>query len=359
VPHERVVPPAVDLVVAAGAAVVLVVGAILAAAGQQRGLDALAVALLVLSGLALGWRRTAPVATVAATVLLNGLYLVLDRPLGPIQLPMMVAIFELARLRPLRLSGPVCAVASVMSVAAVMPRFIAELSVPALLAALWLAWLVVPWSLGALVGVQTAAAARSRQELLLRGALEERVRLAREVHDVAGHGFAVIAMQAGVAEVVFDEQPDQVRTSLAAIRETSTRALDELRATLAAVRGEATDVGGLVERVRAGGVPVELVVEVDAEIPPAVATVAYRVVQESLTNVMRHTDAAPTTVSLRTDGENLLVEIIDVGPPVGPPGSGQGLTGMRTRVDGAGGELQAAPTEAGFRVWARLPLDAR
>ncbi len=339
---------------AVAAAVALVLASVPAAWGQGHRIDAAGFTLAALSGLALAWHRTAPVVTVVATVALNGVYQLLDQPYGPVQLPMMLAVFELARLRPVRLSALVTAVMAVLSVGAAVPRFLVEaVHTPALLAVLWPAWLIIPWSLGALV----AANARSRKELLLRGALEERMRLAAEVHDVAGHGFAVVAMQAGVAEVVFDEQPDQVRESLAAIRETSTRALDELRASLAALRGESLpDVRGLVERVRAGGLPVDLAIDV-SELPPAVATVAYRVVQESLTNVLRHADAAPASVRLTAVDEDLLVEITDTGPPATEPVAGQGLTGMRSRVESAGGEFTAGPVATGgFRVRARLPL---
>lgn len=344
----------VDAAVAVGAAAALVVGSMAAAAGQPKQLDGIGFALIVLAGLALAWRRTAPVATVVATVLVDGVYLLLGYPYGPIQLAMMLAIFELARLRPVKVSAPVTAAAALVSVAAVLPRFLGgAIQTPALLAVLWTAWQIVPWSLGALV----AANAHSRKELLLRGALEERMRLAAEVHDVAGHGFAVIAMQAGVAEVVFDERPDQVRESLAAIRETSQRALDELRANLGNLRGESLpDVRGLVERVRAGGLPVELAIDVP-DLPPALATVAYRVVQESLTNVLRHADAAPASVRLAAVDEDLLVEIIDQGTTTAEPVAGQGLTGMRSRVEAAGGELTAGPVASGgFRVRARLPL---
>lgn len=194
-------------------------------------------------------------------------YLLAGYPYGPVQLCMVFAMFEAARLRPLHTSLLACGAAVAAATGALLIRAGQDAAKPLLLAIVWASWLVVPWSVGALVRIRSAAIERSRQELAARSALEERIRVAREVHDVAGHGFAAVAMQAGVALLVLDEQPEQVKASLEAIQSTSTKALTELRTMLDADRrgggaADAThglrDVTELVEHVRAAGVPVRL-----------------------------------------------------------------------------------------------------
>jgi signal transduction histidine kinase len=136
---------------------------------------------------------------------------------------MVVAMFEVARRRGLRSSLLACAAAIAAITAATLSRTLVQshlsaLLVPALLLVVWASWLVIPWLVGALVQVRSAAARRARQELVGRAALEERMRVASEVHDVAGHGLAAVAMQAGVALLVFDEQ----RSSRPACRRSAT-----------------------------------------------------------------------------------------------------------------------------------------
>ncbi|WP_433412116.1 sensor histidine kinase [Microtetraspora malaysiensis] len=188
----------------------------------------------------------------------------------------------------------------------------------------------------------------------------ERARIAAEVHDVAGHGLATIAMQAGVALLMLDERPDQVRESLEAIRATSTRALDQLRSALDLIDPVAPDhdLPRLIDEMRTAGLPVELR-PVEPEVPAHLQDTVYRVVRESLTNVVRH--AGPTTalVSAATEPGEFVLEIADGGR--GPLGTaeGRGLAGMRVRVTDAGGVFGAGPGDGGgFRVVARFPLPA-
>jgi signal transduction histidine kinase len=177
----------------------------------------------------------------------------------------------------------------------------------------------------------------------------------------------VIAMQAGVALHVLERRPERARESLEAIRTTSRESLTGLRATLAVFRGDDGDrrpVAGLgeldrlVDGVRAAGIPVDLVIEGDAcELPSAVEHAAYRIVQESLTNVVRH--AGPTRAEIRlvyAEGA-LLVRIRDDGTgPARPLDSGNGITGMHERARGVGGVLTTEePATGGFVVEARLP----
>ncbi|AQZ65079.1 two-component system sensor kinase [[Actinomadura] parvosata subsp. kistnae] len=187
----------------------------------------------------------------------------------------------------------------------------------------------------------------------------ERARIAGEVHDAAGHGLAAIAMQAGLALVTLDDDPEQARASLRAIKETSTTALAHLRAALDGIDPPAGDLAALIDGVRAAGLPVD--VEPPAlTVPPHLHGPVYRVVRESLTNVLRH--AGPTRALVRVTeapGE-LVLEVADRG--IGPTGEdadageGRGVAGMRARVTEAGGRFTAGPREGGgFRVEARFP----
>lgn len=338
---------------------------------EIRPLDTGAAALVVLAGLALAWRRRAPVVALSVIVTLVAGYLLIGYPYGPIQLCLVFAMFEVARLRGLRTSLIACAAAVVATAAATLSRALVPAEIPALLLAVWASWLVIPWSVGALVQVRSAATRRARQELAARAALEERMRVAREVHDVAGHGFAAVAMQAGVALLVFDEQPKQAKESLEAIQSTSTKALTDLRMMLDAFQRRAgADAGraesvaeeglrhlaALVENVRAAGLPVQLSME-DVAVPDEIDRVAHRVVQEALTNVLRHAGATTAEVRVHREQDTLVVEVLDGGVGTEEVRPGLGLTGMRNRVAGVGGELIAHPRPGGgFRVSARLPI---
>ncbi|MEV0197408.1 histidine kinase [Nonomuraea sp. NPDC050691] len=209
----------------------------------------------------------------------------------------------------------------------------------------------------------------------------ERAWIAGEVHDAAGHGLAAIAMQAGVALVTLDDDPEQARVSLQAIRETSLTALAQLRAALdrldprpgaPATRAPySTDsahdadggLGALVDGVRAAGLRVE-VEPAGPAVPPHLQDAVYRVVRESLTNVLRHAGPSSTArVTLSGEPGAYVVEVVDhaAGTPEhrSEPGTGgRGLAGMRARVTALGGHLTAGPHQnGGFRVLARFPTE--
>jgi signal transduction histidine kinase len=216
-----------------------------------------------------------------------------------------------------------------------------------------------------------------------RAADAERSRIARELHDVIAHNVSVIVVQAAAAGRVIDEDPGQAKASLAAIEATGREALSEMRRLLGVLRaGEPIPSGpqpslerlpALVAEMRASGLPVELAVEGDPrDLPPGVDLSAYRVIQEALTNALRHAGRTTTRVVVRYGGDAIDVEVVDEGRAdgqiAGPArdgavggtaGAGHGLAGMRERVALVRGELEAGPRpEGGFRVRARLPVDA-
>jgi signal transduction histidine kinase len=184
---------------------------------------------------------------------------------------------------------------------------------------------------------------------------------------------AAVAMQAGVALLVFDEQPEQVKESLQAIQATSAKALSDLRLMLGAfhqrsgaelgedesVAGDGLrDVTALVETMRAAGLPVRLSLHLqEIVVPEAIDSVAYRVVQEALTNVLRHAGLTTAEVLVQREHDTLVVEVLDRGVGANEVQPGLGLTGMRNRVEAVGGELIARPRlGGGFQISARFPL---
>ncbi|MFI9590556.1 histidine kinase [Nonomuraea sp. NPDC052265] len=183
----------------------------------------------------------------------------------------------------------------------------------------------------------------------------ERARIAGEVHDAAGHGLAAIAMQAGLALVALDDDPEQARASLRAIRETSTTALAHLRAALDGIDPPAADLPGLIAGVRAAGLPVD-VEPADPAVPAHLKGAVYRVVRESLTNVLRHAGPTRASVRLAHDPYAFVLEVADRGAGWNGADEGRGLAGMRAHVAEAGGRFTAGPREGGgFQVTARFP----
>jgi signal transduction histidine kinase len=226
-------------------------------------------------------------------------------------------------------------------------------------------WFLAVLSAVAATGAAMRTRLETRREQARRTATEERLRMAQDLHDGVGHGLAVIAMQAGVALHVLDKEPDKARESLLAIRETSRESLAALRAELSRLATDDTapraahngldDLPGLVARVRAGGLQVDLQAR-HGLVPDDVAAAAYLVVQEALTNVLRHSGAASASVGVwKVDG-SLLVSIVDDGQG-GDVVEGLGLQGMRDRVERLGGVLQVGPTADGFEVRASFPWE--
>jgi signal transduction histidine kinase len=220
---------------------------------------------------------------------------------------------------------------------------------------------------------RVAATRASRQLDQRRQQSEERLRIARDLHDVIGHNISLINVQASMGLDLIDSQPEQARAALSAIKSASKEALEELRTMLTPLRGD-DDVAPrspapgldrlpeLIELTRAAGLDVE--VEVAGKAPPMPAAVhlaAYRIIQESLTNVARHAGPARVTVRVTYDDADVRVEIDDDGTAgsgrASATGTGNGITGMRERASALGGNLSAGfRPGGGFRVSARLPV---
>ncbi|MGI5281884.1 sensor histidine kinase [Nonomuraea polychroma] len=183
----------------------------------------------------------------------------------------------------------------------------------------------------------------------------ERARIAGEVHDAAGHGLAAIAMQAGLALITLDDDPEQARLSLQAIRETSVTALAQLRAALDGIDPPDGDLTRLIDGVRAAGLPVD-VEPMHPAVPGHLRGTVYRVVRESLTNVLRHAGPTRALVRVSHDPHAVVIEVADRGVGATGAAEGRGLSGMRTRVAEAGGHFAAGPRAGGgFQVIARFP----
>ncbi|MET7670600.1 sensor histidine kinase [Micromonospora luteifusca] len=347
----------------------------------SRPVDATCRVLIVVAALALMARHRAPAAVLAVVSVATTIYLVIGYPYGPILLTLLVAVYTVATRLPVRPAALATGGAFVLLLTHV---FVSLGPVSGWTAVLpTSAWVVVPFAVGVVVRVnrETAARsraeeARSRAEQARRQTDEERLRIAQEVHDVVGHGLAAISMQAEIALHLLPKRPEQAETALTAISRTSREALDELRVTLGAVRqgAERGPVPGLArlaalrDRLAGAGLAVELNVVGDPrELPAAVDLAAYRVVQEALTNVLRHAGVSDAEVTVDYRADALTVEVTDrgtgvAGDGIGPAADGDGvgghgLAGMRERVAALGGRLTAGPrTGGGFRVHARLPL---
>jgi signal transduction histidine kinase len=362
---------------AAGLAVLLTVASYFASMGQPSGraFDAGAAALVILAAGALAARRRYPAAVLAMVFGATLVYIALGYDQGPIWIALIVA-YVTAIVHRHRLAAWIAAAAGFLTFPW-LDYVLRDRPAPSLLhlAALG-AWLLVLLGIGEAVRIRrerAAEAIRIREEEALRRASEERLRIARELHDALGHHLSLINVQSGVALHLAKELPEQTRTSLAAIKQASKEALTELRSVLEILRQEGeraprsptstlTRLGELVSQAAAAGLDVRT--EIDGDVRPlpfGVDVAAFRIVQEALTNVTRHAGPATATVRLSYGDRDLTVQVDDDGrgPQAGgPAGGGSGIAGMRERVSALGGDLEAGPRpDGGFRVRARLPVD--
>ena len=210
---------------------------------------------------------------------------------------------------------------------------------------------------------------RDREDRARRAVVDERIRIARELHDVVAHHMSVISVQAGLARYVLGSDPGTASTALDTVLGTTGEALDEMRRLLVVLRMDDREpydpspglqrLDDLVERVRTTGVPVELVVTGNARpLAPGVDLCVYRVVQECLTNVLKHAVPAQATVTLRYEPDRLVATIADNGcRPVTSHTDGHGLIGMTERAKLYGGTLTAGRrAESGFEVVLTVPI---
>lgn len=356
--------------------------------------------LLLMVG-ALAVRRVRPRASFVTVVVAVAGYLAAGGPYGPVLLAPALALYALATALPPSRWAPL----TLLLVPMLMARnwdapylgLLDETFYRALVTGG--AVMVVPALLGLLRRNRRETERQDREQELRRYAYEERLQIAREVHDVVGHSLSVINLQAGVALHVLDkrhasverpgagsrsgpgprpssdpgpgpDRPDEVAASLQAIRTTSREALAELRTTLAVFRDPAAGqplaprpglarLDDLVAALRAAGREVQLeMVGVDvASLPAAVDQAAFRITQEALTNVVRHAGGAPAVVSIRQRPRQLRLEVSDSGPALtGPVVEGGGIRGMRERAEAVGGRLTVGRTPAGaVSVQAELP----
>ena len=366
-----------DAALAAGLAAVLTVGTYAASRHQaaHRPFDAGTIALVVVAAGTLALRRRHPVAVLTLVFGITLVYNVFGYASGPIWLTLVIA-YVTAVAGGHRLAAAIAALAGI-GIFPWLHYLLRNGPGPSLagMAAL-AAWLLVLLGAGEAVRIRRerqAEAVRVREQEALRQTSEERLRIARELHDALGHHLSLINVQSGVALHLNEELPAQARSSLTAIKQASKEALAELRSVLdilrqqgePAPRSPTSTLARLDELVsQAATAGLEVRTETDGEVRPlhfGVDVAAFRIVQEALTNVARHAGSATATVRVSYGERDLTVEVDDDGrgPTVHSETSGRrGIVGMRERAAALGGELQAGPRPGGgFRVKARLPLD--
>jgi signal transduction histidine kinase len=343
--------------------------------------DYLGYALLTVAGLALLIRRRWPVAVFATTVAVSLVYYAAGYPDGPGTIGLFVAIYTLTAQGDGRRSLRLAAAGIVVLAVGWLLAADLESFNPAGWVLFRIGTAVMAATLGESVRGRRVLAAeavaraeraeQTKEEEARRRVDAERLRIAREVHDTVAHAIAVINVQAGVTAHVLDKRPEQARETLVTIEQTSARALGELRATLGMLRDVddrraptpgLSQVDELVGMAREAGLDVKLeVASPPRELPSAVDQAAYRILQESITNVIRHAGPARVTVSLTYGPDELELRVADDGRGPRDAGhgaeGGQGIVGMRERAALLGGELTAgARPGGGFQVRARLPL---
>jgi signal transduction histidine kinase len=373
-----------DALLAVAVALVQVAGTYAAASHQpeRRPLDVLGVVLLAAGPMALGARRRHPVAVLGVAFATTLVYALADYPGGPIWVALIVAFFTTLT------TGH--RVAGLASIGVGYPVFLwldAALGrgpAPSLSEVVGnAAWMLVLVAGAEIVRIRRAyvgevrhraqEAEHTREEEARRRQSEERLQIARELHDVLAHNISLMNVQASTALHLLDERPEQARPALTAIKQASSDALGELRSVLDALRqsGEApprtpapslSRLYDLTAQAAAAGLGVETIVDgVPRPLPASVELAAFRICQEAVTNVVRHAGTASARIRLAYGDDELLVQVDDDGRGAASNGTGvggRGLTGMRERATALGGSLEAGPGPGGgFHVRARLPTD--
>ena len=316
----------------------------------------------------IAFRRRSPRVAFAVSAAAGTIYVALGWPMVGLGLAVLVMTYSLAAYAPRRdsLLG-LAAVEVVLTASAVIgtgdPQLDTLVGNLVIVAAAWI--------LGDGTRRRREDAESEQQRLARQAVADERLRIARELHDVVAHSMSVIAVQAGTGRLVIDDDPDHARRALTSIEETSKEALAEMRRLLGVLRADTPDAAALapvptledLDRLVAhaveGGTPVDVQVDGDRRTAPAgIELAAYRVVQEALTNVRRHAPGARAHVRVSFEPEELVVEVQNplADGDGGRGGGGHGLLGMRERVSVYGGAFDAGPRPDGtFRVSARIP----
>ncbi|MET9821748.1 sensor histidine kinase [Streptomyces sp. NPDC006349] len=347
--------------------------------GERAGLDPFARVLLLVAGAALLWRQRHPVPVVFGTTAATLVYLGAGYPYGPVFAAVAVACFSAVVAGHRRAAW--AAMGTLWAGHALLAHWLYRWLPPSGdPAASWGQELVVATWVVAVVALSELARARREQwareraeraQAARRRADEERLRIARELHDVLAHSISVINVQAGVGLALLDSDPEQARTALTTIKDQSKEALGEVRQVLGTLRapGDAPRAPApgldrlpeLVEQASSAG----LTVQVEGKPPrlsPGTDLAAFRIVQEALTNVVRHSGSRHARLRLDRNGNTLRLRVDDDGPATGAEagGGGNGLAGMRERAAALGGTIEAGPRpDGGFRVLAALPVDVR
>jgi signal transduction histidine kinase len=338
--------------------------------------------LLVVSGAVLAVRHRFPVVVLVTTAAASVTYYLLDFPDGPGWLGLFVALYTATAYgdgrRSLMITGTTIAVLAVL-------WLVAARDIEPRAAIGWVFFRIGASVMSAALGesvrtrrviaaeavTRAELAERTREEEARARVDEERLRMAREVHDTVAHAIAVINVQSGVTAHLLDKQPDRVRETLRTIEQTSARALREMRSVLGVVRGAddsrtpqpgVAQLEHLIAESRNAGLDIDFEHDPAAvDLPTAVDGAAYRIVQEALANVIRHVGPTRVAVGVHRQIDELRVRVTNQLPRTPRPrsgaGTGRGLVGMRERCRLLGGELEAGPTTGGgFGVTARLPL---
>jgi signal transduction histidine kinase len=339
----------------------------------------IAVPASLVAGLALYWRRVAPLAVAAAVFgAVAGESLLgvsLDRPDSPL-LVALAATYAVAAYRDLRiaLAGMAIALAGIwIGVAGQTTNNHSDFAFSAVVVSA--GWLVGRGMRGrvrqtAELAERTRQLEEAREAERLAAVAEERRRIARDLHDVIAHSVSVMVVQAGAAEDIFARNPEGVLEPIRAVQETGRAALVEMRRLLGLLREDGelglapqprlADLDALAEQMRLAGLPVEVELEGNPRpLPIGVDLSVYRIAQEALTNALKHAGPARARLVLRYRESEVELEVVDDGSSSANGDGGHGLIGMRERVAVFGGTLEADRLpEGGFRVLARLPVAA-
>jgi signal transduction histidine kinase len=384
---RRVNPHAVDALLAlifTGAALWTVAARVGNQEDRFRGDDALGIVLLLLQTLPIAWRRVAPLGALTVSVAAISLHIAIGYQGVPVgTFAALIIVYSAASLTDTLRS----IIAAVVTAVGIVVYFTTDRSDPSTAAALTTgATYAASWGLGVyarsrrqytgLVEERASLMEREREVRAREAVADERARIARELHDMVGHALNVIVIQSGGAQRVFDSRPDVARSSLASIESTGRQALTDMEHMLEMLRpNEPADaalsphpslshIESLVASVTDAGLPVEVKVEgTPVALSTSVDLSAYRIIQEALTNALKHAGRAHAGVNIRYENDCLEIEIVDDGQGALIDGAveqrtgGRGLIGMKERVGLFGGELDAGPRpEGGFRVHARIPL---